>query len=211
MIILGITGSIGMGKSTASQMLEKLGVPIHDSDSGIHDLLSAKSEAWKDLTQIFPAYLYPQIYKWSLKGRTAINRKAMGRLVFTNPILRKKLESILHPWVRKYQDRFISKHRQNGTPIIGLDIPLLFETGAQDRMDYVVNISAPAYIQKRRVMARPNMTHQKFENIVAAQMSDGEKCARADFVVHSGLGRAQMMRKLKIILSIIRTDHKQAA
>lgn len=211
MIILGITGSIGMGKSTASQMLESLGVPVHDSDAGIHDLLKPKSEAWKDLKDAFPAYLYPQIYHWSLKGRTGINRKTLGKLVFDDPPLRKKLESILHPWVRTYQDRFIAKHRRNGTPIIGLDIPLLFETGADSRVDYVMNVSAPAFIQERRVLARKNMTREKFENIRKSQMNDGEKNARADFTVHSGLGRAHMMREIKNILLIIRKDNQKAA
>ena len=202
MIILGITGSIGMGKSTASHMLSTLGVPVHDSDAAIHDLLKPKSEAWDDLKKAFPVFLYPQIYRF----RKGINRKALGKLVFANPVLRQKLESILHPWVRKMQDRFIAFHTKNGTPVVGLDIPLLFETEADQRVDYVLNISAPAFIQERRVLSRPNMTKEKFENIRKAQMSDGEKNARADFVVHSGLGRAQMMRELKNILSIIKNQ-----
>ncbi len=205
MIVIGLTGSIGMGKTTAAEMLTRLGVPVHDSDFEVHGLLMRGSAAWKDLRKAFPFFLYPQIYKF----RGGINRKNLGRLVFANKKDREKLESILHPQVRIAQDRFISDHRRMGNDIVALDIPLLFETGAEKRVDTVINISAPAYIQEKRVLSRPGMTQDKFRAILQTQMSDGEKCARADFVVHSGLGRAQMMKELKAVLVKIKKQHKK--
>ena len=193
-----------MGKSTAGEMLTRLGVPVHDSDAAVHDLLQRNSAAWRALRKAFPFFLYPQIYKF----RGGINRKALGKVVFKSTQEREKLEAILHPLVRNSQERFISDNRRLGRDIVALDIPLLFETGADKRVDCVINVSAPAHIQERRVLSRPNMTKEKFQSILKTQMSDGEKCARADFVVHSGLGRAQMMKELKAVLVKIKKEQK---
>ena len=220
MIVLGITGSIGMGKSTASTMLEILGVPTQSSDAAVHDLLKPGSEAWAALNAAFPYFAYPQIYDLSAKfkfwlhpskRKRTVNRKALGKLVFASPREREKLEKILHPFVRQRQDQFIREQKALGHKMVALDIPLLFETGADTRLDAVINISAPAHIQKARVLARPNMDQKKFEAILKTQMSDGEKCARADFVIHSGLGRAYMMRELKSVLNAIRMNAQKDA
>ncbi len=221
MIVMGVTGSIGMGKSTAASMLSRLGVPVHDSDAEVHTLLKPHSPAWEAFQDAFPYFSYPQIYSkhftWARLKRkqspftTSINRKALGALVFNDAGEREKLEAVLHPHVQRAQNVFIKTARTMGRDIVALDIPLLFETGAEKRVDFVVNISAPPHVQSRRVLARPNMSPDKFKAILARQMSDGEKSARADFVVHSGLGRAKMMRELKAVLVKIRQEQKGLA
>ena len=218
MIVIGITGSIGMGKSTAGSMFEYLGVPVHDSDAAVHDLLKFGSEAWFALAAAFPFYSYPQIYGRKhyfnpfKKTVRFLRRDQLGKIVFNNDKEREKLEGILHPLVQKSQKQFINAQQNMGRDIVALDIPLLFETGADARVDYTVNVTAPNFIQRARVLARPNMTEKKFEGILKRQMPDGEKSARADFVVHSGLGRAHMMKDIKKILSIINeNNNKQMA
>ena len=218
MIILGVTGSIGMGKSTLGSMLEQMKIPVHDADACVHEMLEFSSPAWPAFSAAFPYFSYPSIYKkrWSWKAWRfketgwvrGINRQALGKLVFENPELRQKLENILHPFVQQSQRDFIKKYERTGRDIVALDIPLLFETGADKRVDYVLNVSAPAFLQRQRVLSRPNMDEAKFDKIISRQMPDGEKCARADFVIHSGLGRAVMIKELKAILSKIRATHK---
>lgn len=213
MIIIGLTGSIAMGKSTAGSMLEYLGVPVHEADSEVHELLRYGSEAWYALAASFPYFKYPQIYGkrhfWNPLKDTQrfLKRKELGKIVFENAEERRKLENILHPFVKKAQNRFISQKRSMGCDIVALDIPLLFETGADNRVDYTLNITATGFIQKSRVMARPGMTEKKVNSILERQMPDGEKSARADFVIHSGLGRAIMMKELKTVLIEIREQH----
>lgn len=215
MIVIGLTGSIGMGKSTASAMLEYLGVPVHDADTSVHELLHPGSEAWFALAAAFPYYSYPQIYgrrhRWNPFKKTVrfLNRKALGQIVFEKPHEREKLEQVLHPFVRKHQQQFIRHQRALGRDIVVLDIPLLFETGADKYLDYTVNVTAPQFVQAARVLARPGMDEKRFSSILNSQMPDGEKNARADFVVHSGLGRAQTMRELKAVLAKIRKNTKQ--
>ncbi|MEZ5815319.1 MAG: dephospho-CoA kinase [Alphaproteobacteria bacterium] len=210
MIVIGITGSIGMGKSTAGSMLEYLGVPVHDSDAAVHELLRYGSEAWYAITAAFPYFSYPQIYGckhfWNPLKDTQryLKRDALGKLVFEKEKEREKLEAILHPLVRKSQNEFIKAQARLGRDIAALDIPLLFETGADTYIDYTLTITAPPFVQKSRVLARSGMTQKKLSGILKRQMPDGEKRARADFVVHSGLGRAVMMKELKAVLVKIR-------
>ncbi|MBX2834318.1 MAG: dephospho-CoA kinase [Micavibrio sp.] len=214
MIVIGITGSIGMGKSTAATMFSRQGIPVHDSDAAVHKLLQHKSPAWDALLNSFPPLKYPSIYTKSWKfwqAPTGINRKNLGKLVFENDDLRLRLESILHPYVRLSQSEFIRTKRASGKEIVLLDIPLLFETGADHQMDYTITVTAPKFLQHKRVLSRPNMSEEKFESILNRQMPDGEKCARADFVIHSGLGRAQMMREIKHVISEIKSKHKRIA
>lgn len=209
MIVIGLTGSIGMGKSTAGAMLEALGVPVHDSDSAVHGLLHPGSAAWAALTAAFPYSAHPEIYRRKRVWRfpfcreSAIDRAALGRIVFADDAAREKLEAILHPFVQDAQRVFIQRQRALGRKIAALDIPLLFETGAEARMDYTLVVSAPPHVQHARVMARRGMSAEKLKGILERQMPDGEKRARADFVVHSGLGRAYMMRELKTVLHTI--------
>ena len=200
MIIVGLTGSIGMGKSTTANMLDHLGVPVHDSDAEVHRLLSDGQTRMAIAAQ-FPYFRYFAIYgRRDKNGIRQIDRKKLGKLVFKKPEERKKLESVLHPLVQKSQQEFLRLQKNAGQKLAVLDIPLLFETGAEQRVDYVITASAPGFIQRARVLARPNMDSRKFESILKTQMSDAEKCARADYVLPTGLGRAHTMKALKAIL-----------
>ena len=194
-----------MGKSTAAAMLETMKIPTHDSDVAAHHFLHNDEQTRVALAAQFPYFEYSEIYgKKNKNGIRPFDRKKLGKLVFEKPEEREKLEKILHPQVQKAQNEFIRKHRNMGADIVALDIPLLFETGADQRVDYTITISAPAFIQKTRVLSRPNMNEEKFDNILKTQMSDAEKCARADFVVPSGLGKAHMMKELKKIIVDLR-------
>ena len=192
MIILGLTGSIGMGKSTAAKMLRELGVPTHESDSAVHELLAVGGAAEKAVLKAFPALTAP------------IDRKALGQIVFGNKAQLATLESILHPLVQTAQGQFIAAHTDKS--IVALDIPLLFETGAETRINKTIVVTAPAEIQAQRVLARPNMTQQKFTAILATQMPDKEKRTRADFVVETGVGFDDTMQQLKEILIQLSDD-----
>lgn len=213
MIVIGLTGSIGMGKSTVGAMLEVLGVPVHEADATVHSLLRPSSPAWAAFAAAFPHFEYSGIYRrkrsWVQWLRLfpqweySIDRAALGRVIFADEAARRRLESILHPFVQKAQQTFIRRQKALGRHIVALDIPLLFETGAENRVDYTIVVTAPPYIQHARVMARPGMSAEKLEGILKRQMPNDEKCARADFVVHSGLGRAYMMRELKSVLHTI--------
>lgn len=194
MIVLGLTGSIGMGKSTAAKMLRLIGVPVHDSDKAVHDALLPKGAAFEAVSKRFP--------KAVSKGR--IDRKKLGAIVFADHAALKTLESILHPVAREKQLDFIRAMRSKGKKIVALEIPLLFETGADARVDAIITVSAPPNIQKRRVMKRPNMTEEKFKSIVASQMPDAQKRALSDFVVDTGLGAGRTFRQLKEIVLAIR-------
>jgi len=190
-----------MGKSTAAGMLAQMNIPVHDSDAEVHRLLSSDEQARLALAVQFPFYKYFSVYgRKNKQGIRQFNRKKLGKLVFNNPKEREKLEKILHPLVRKSQDEFIRLQRNMGADIVALDIPLLFETGAEERVDYTITVSAPAFIQQERVLSRPNMTDKKFQAILKSQMPDAEKCARADFVVPTGLGKAETMKALKQII-----------
>ena len=196
MIVIGITGSIGMGKSTASQMLMRLGVPVHDSDEAAHAALKSGSTVFDEIVKTFP--------KAYNKKQDRIDRKKLGEIVFGNPDKKGTLESIVHPFVQESQRQFIKQMRVKGMKIVALDIPLLFETGAQDRVDYTVTVIAPFHIQTQRVMARPNMTLDKFNAILESQMPDLQKQRLSDFVVQTGLGRSRSFSQLRAMLQDIK-------
>lgn len=199
MIILGITGSIGMGKSTASHILRSMGVPVHDSDHAVHKIFDPAHEGFAALCAAFPMQDYPDIYTKD----ALIDRRALGQMVFADPDERIKLESIIHPRVRADQEEFILKHQSLNMKVIALDIPLLFETGAERRVDYTIVVHAPPHIQKARVLERPGMSEERFNAILGTQMPNAEKCKKADFVVQTGLGLAYTTHELKqILLSI---------
>jgi dephospho-CoA kinase len=181
-----------MGKSTAARMLKRMGVPVFDSDADVHKALSPKGAAFEEVAVTFPE-------AWEKKTRT-INRKILGAIVFNDAQKRKELESILHPIVQAGQKKFILSMQRLGKKIVALDIPLLFEIGAQSRVDYTICVSAPYEIQKRRVLARPNMDEERFLKIVAQQMPDAQKRSLADFVVQTGQGYALTYRQLQKIV-----------
>lgn len=176
MIVIGLTGSIGMGKSTTAKMLAEEGVPVHDSDEAVHRLYSGAAVPLVEAA--FPGV--------TVDGR--IDRTLLGQRVIGNAEAIRKLEQIVHPLVRADADAFLARNRAAGAKLAVLDIPLLFETGGRDRVDKVVVVSAPAAVQRERVLARPGMTAEKFEAILARQVPDAEKRRLADFVVDTGAG-----------------------
>lgn len=176
MIVLGLTGSIGMGKSTTARMFEEEGVPVHDSDATVHALY--RGAAVEPIRARFPAAV--------VDG--AVDREKLAAEVLGKPDALRELEKIVHPLVRAETEAFLRKHREDGTEIVVLDIPLLFETHGEGRVDRIVVVSAPAEVQRERVLARPGMTVEKFEAILNRQVPDAQKRARADFVVDTGKG-----------------------
>jgi dephospho-CoA kinase len=176
MIVLGLTGSIGMGKSTTAKMFSDAGIPVHDSDETVHRLYAGAAAPLVE--REFPGTVVNGV----------VDRAALGRKVIGNKQGLKKLEKIIHPLVRADADAFLSRHRAAGAPLAVLDIPLLFETGRGDRVDKVVVVSAPAEIQRERVLARPGMSEEKFAAILASQVPDAEKRRQADFVIDTSEG-----------------------
>ena len=197
MIVLGLTGSVGMGKSTAAAMLRRLGVPVHDADATVHRLMAPGGAAVAAVAKAFPDMR---------RKDGGIDRVALGRRVFADAKALKRLERILHPLVRQSQRRFLAAARARREKLVVLDIPLLFESGGKTRWDKVLVVSAPPAVQRARVMARPGMTEARFRAILAKQMPDREKRRRADYVVPTGLGRALTYRKLKEIVRQLRQD-----
>ncbi len=199
MIIIGLTGSIGMGKSTVAKMMQDRGVPVHDADAAVHKLLGAGGDAVGVVGQVFPDALVV-----NGEGVAQIDRQVLGRLVFNDRAAKKKLEELLHPIVRAQTDAFVADHRRRGTEAITLDIPLLFETKGQGRVDVTLVVSANAAEQEKRVLARPNMTREKFQRIVAGQMPDAEKRKLADYVLRTDQTLAQTEQDLDKILAEIK-------
>ena len=176
MIVLGLTGSIGMGKSTTAKMFAEAGVPVHDSDEAVHRLYAGVAAPLVEAA--FPGTV--------VDG--AVDRGLLAGQVIGKPQALKRLEEIIHPLVRADAEAFLSRHRAGGAPLVVLDIPLLFETGGRGRVDKVVVVTAPAQVQRERVLARPGMTAEKFEAILKSQVPDTEKRELADFVIDTSLG-----------------------
>ena len=176
MIVLGLTGSIGMGKSTTAKMFAEAGVPVHDSDEAVHRLY--RGAAAPLVEAAFPGTMHDG----------AVDRAALANQVLGRPEALKRLEAIVHPLVRADAQAFLAKHRAAGAPLVVLDIPLLFETGGRDRVDKVVVVTAPAEIQRERVLSRPGMTEEKFQAILASQVPDERKREMADYLIDTSLG-----------------------
>ncbi len=190
MIILGLTGSIGMGKSTAAEMVRQLGVPLFDADRIVHRLLAQGGAAVEQVSAAFPS--------------GGIDRRLLGQRVFRDQAALERLEQILHPMVATAERRFLDSARARRELLAVLDIPLLFETGGDRRCDYVLVVSAPALVQRQRVLQRPGMTAIRLAAILAKQMPDPEKRRRADFVVPTGLGRNLTLRRLQAVVRFLR-------
>lgn len=189
MIVVGLTGSIAMGKSATAAMFRRLGVPVFDSDAEVHRLLGPGGGAVGAVAAAFPG----------VAKSGAIDRQALGAKVFGDPAARRRLEAILHPMVRQGQGRFLGAAARRREPMVVLDIPLLFETGAAERLDAVAVVSAPGFIQRQRVLARPGMSEAKLAGILAAQMPDQEKRRRADFVIPTGRGKRAALEAVKAL------------
>jgi dephospho-CoA kinase len=200
MIILGLTGSIGMGKSTTAKMFAEEGVPVHDADATVHALYSGKA-----------APLIEKAFPGTVKNGT-VDRAELGKLVVGDNEAMKKLEAIVHPLVREAEIAFLDKARAENSPLAILDIPLLFETGGERRVDYVVVVTAPEEVQRERVMARSGMTEERFEGLLAKQMPDAEKRQRADFLIDTSLGLEAARAKVRDIVGVLTAmDHEKEA
>jgi dephospho-CoA kinase len=176
MIILGLTGSIGMGKSTTAAMFKEFGIPVQDADAVVHELYSGEAVP---------------LIEAAFHGTTkqgVVDRKILGSHVIGHPDALKKLEAIIHPLVAAKRDAFLKAAKTQSANLVVLDIPLLFETGGEKNCDYVAVVTAPLEEQRRRVLARADMTAEKFEKILASQTPDAEKREKADFIIDTSLG-----------------------
>jgi dephospho-CoA kinase len=189
MIVLGLTGSIGMGKSTTAKMFVDEGVPVHDADETVHRLYAGVAAPLIEAR--FPGTV--------VAG--AVDRERLGRAVLGDAQAMRDLEAIVHPLVRADSEAFLARHRAAGAPLVVLDIPLLFETGGRDRVDEVLVVTAPAQVQRERVLARPGMTEEKFAAILARQVPDAQKRAEADHVIDTGAGMAAAQRMVKALVA----------
>lgn len=192
MRVLGLTGSIAMGKSTAATLLRRLRVPVYDADAAIHKLLAAGGAGVEPVAAAFPG----------VETGGAVDRQKLGMRVFADPAALRRLETILHPLAARASRRFAAQHARNRRGIVCLDVPLLFETESALRCDFVVVVSASAMLQRQRALARPGMTAEKLEGILARQMPDAAKRRRADLVAISGLGLLATLRALKKALRL---------
>ena len=194
MFVLGLTGSIGMGKTTAAKVLRRMGLPLHDADRAVHRLLAKGGAAVGTVEAAFPGVV----------ADGAVDRERLAAQVFEDRAALKRLEAILHPAVRRATRAFLGRHARERRPMVVLDIPLLFETGGAARCDAVVVVTAPSFVQRNRVMRRRGMTLARFQAILAKQMPDREKRRRADFVVNTGLSKAATLRQLRAIVTLLR-------
>jgi dephospho-CoA kinase len=193
-LVLGLTGSIGMGKTTVGRQLEMMGAKLCSADAIVHRLMGEGGKAVDAIAKLFPK---------ARKG-AAIDRKELGAIVFNDKQKLKQLEAILHPLVVAEENRYIERQSRLGARMVVLDIPLLYETGGQKRCDYVFVVSAPGFLQKQRVMKRAGMTEEKLRRILAAQLPDQTKRKRADFVISTGLGRGYSFRQAATYIKSIR-------
>ncbi|KAK9810310.1 hypothetical protein WJX72_008379 [[Myrmecia] bisecta] len=192
--VLGLTGSIGMGKSTVAKMFTTHGVPVLDADKVVHDLYAAGGAAVEPVGEAFPGVV---------DNTGAISRPALSKAVLSNEAAFKKLESIVHPLVAAERHRFLEQLAQEGQQVVVLDIPLLYETGGEKQVDAVVVVSAPADVQKQRVLARPGMDPDRFEGILKRQVPDTEKRQRSDFVIDTGVSFQETEQQVTALITDI--------
>ncbi|KQP20173.1 dephospho-CoA kinase [Methylobacterium sp. Leaf100] len=192
-LVLGLTGSIGMGKSATAAMFSARGVPVHDADAAVHALYAPGGAAAHAIAGEFPGVLAPD---------GSVDRERLRGEVLGHPERLAALERLVHPLARRAGADFLAAHAQ--APVVVLDIPLLFETGGDARCDAVLVVTAPAEVQRERVLARPGMDAATFASILAKQLPDAEKRARADFVLDTGLGFAHAEAEVDAILDRLR-------
>ncbi|MGN7714550.1 dephospho-CoA kinase [Agrobacterium radiobacter] len=197
MIVIGLTGSIGMGKTTTAKLFAGEGVPVLDSDEVVHGLY--RTEAVPLIEAAFPGTTVSGV----------VDRQKLGDVLRKNPANFGRLEEIVHPLVRKRQEAFLAVARKDDRQFALLDIPLLFETGAESRVDKVVVVSCAPEIQRERVLSRPGMTEEKFEMILARQTPDAEKRRRADFIVDSGSGVEAARNQVREILQKLAAESRR--
>jgi len=191
MIVLGLTGSIGMGKSTVAKMFADEGVPVFDADAAVHLLQGPEGALVEKIEAHFPG----------TTGPGGVNRGALAERVLGEPEALRRLEALVHPAVARERETFLAANA--AAPVVLLDIPLLFEAGGSEKVDRIAVVSAPAEVQRERVLARPGMTPEKFERILARQLPDSEKRARADFIIETGGSKDETRRAVRRILACL--------
>ncbi len=194
LILLGLTGSIGMGKSETTKMFRRLGVPVYDADATVHKVYARGGEAVAPIGAAFPGAVRDG----------AVDRPALSRMVVGNDVELRRLERITHPLLRRHQKRFLQAALAAGRRLVVLDVPLLFETRGTKRVDRVAVASAPAFVQRARVLRRPDMTPEKFAYILGRQTPDKVKRAKADFLVPTGLGKRVALDAVRRIIKAAR-------
>ncbi|HEX4767225.1 MAG TPA: dephospho-CoA kinase [Lichenihabitans sp.] len=194
MKVLGLTGSIGMGKSATSAMFAEAGVPVFDADARVHALY--RGAAVEPVGRAFPEVVVGGV----------VDRSRLSAQVLADPAALRRLETIVHPLVREARETFLGEARASGAALALLDIPLLYETGGEADVDAVVVVSAPESVQKARVLARPGMTEAKFSAIVAKQVPDAEKRRRARFVIDTAHGFAAARRQVGAVIAAMKQD-----
>lgn len=192
--LIGLTGSIGMGKSETAKMFARLGIPVNDSDANVHAVYEPGGAAVPQIEKAFPGTVR--------EGR--VDRVLLSKALAADPSGFKKLEAIVHPLVAQVQQAFLAKAEADGADMVVLDIPLLFETGGHARMDAVVVVSAPSHIQRARVLERPGMTEDKLNQILSRQMPDEEKRAKAHYVVVTDKGLDHAFGQVQMIVKDLR-------
>lgn len=194
MIVIGLTGGIGMGKSTAAKAFRRLGIPVHDADAAVHTLYGRGGAGVRAIAALAPEAI--------VDG--AVSREALRQRALTDPAFLARLEAAIHPLVRREERRFLARCRRRRARLAVLDIPLLFETGGDRRVDHVVVVSAPAATQRTRVLSRPGMTDARLAAIRARQMPDAEKRRRAHTVIRTGLSRHHAQRAIRRLVARLR-------
>ncbi|HEY2753628.1 dephospho-CoA kinase [Phenylobacterium sp.] len=199
MILIGLTGSIGMGKSTTAAMFRDLGVPVYDADAAVHDLYDKGGAAVAPVGEAFPGVVRD--------GR--VDREALRQAVLDDPEALKRLNAIVHPLVGRDRVGFFQRAETQGADMVVLDIPLLFETGGHANVDAIVVASAPADMQRERVLARPGMTPDRLTAILSHQVADAEKRARAHFVVDTSRGLQPAREQVAEIIAVMRDPQRR--
>jgi dephospho-CoA kinase len=193
-LLIGLTGSIGMGKSETAKMFARLGIPVNDSDANVHAVYEPGGAAVLQIEKAFPGTVRD--------GR--VDRALLSKSLAADPSGFKKLEAIVHPLVAEVQQAFLAKAQADGADMVVLDVPLLFETGGHARMDAVVVVSAPSHIQRARVLERPGMSADKLDQILSRQMPDEEKRAKAHYVVVTDKGLDHAFEQVEMIVKDLR-------
>lgn len=199
MIIIGLTGSIGMGKSTTAQMFRDAGCPVFDADAAVHDLYAEGGPAVPIIRAVFPD---------AIKDG-AVDRAILGAHMRADPLQLQVLESFIHPLVAKARTTFLQKARQGGADIVVFDVPLLFETGGHERVDKIVVVTAPAHVQRARVLARQGMTEDLFETLLARQTPDHIKREQADYLIHTDKGLESAREQVQDLLYTLRQGEER--
>jgi dephospho-CoA kinase len=190
-IVVGLTGSIGMGKSATLAIFANLGVPVWDADAAVHRLYGPSGAGAEAIAALVPEAV----------GPAGVERARLRTAILSDPALLPRIEAVVHPLVAADRDAFLERARAEGAPIAVCDIPLLFETGAQSWLDKVIVVSAPAAIQRERVLRRPGMTEEALDALLAKQVPDAEKRARADYVVDTGRSKKHARAQVEAILA----------